>query len=140
MERMIIKKDGVVIGYLTRREKEFVYLLAWGWEKKEVADYYDVSPITVTNTIANVYNRLGVRNIGELSALWFCNQHTELENNKPIFKIIKGVRKVAFMLLVLIGVNEFIENNSDMMRARTRSTRSARSGRVRRVKEFEYIV
>lgn len=140
MERMIIKKDGVVIGYLTPREKEFVYLSAWGWEKKEVADCLCVSVFTVTNTIANVYRRLGVRNIGELTSLWFCNQHPELEKNKPIFKIIKKVKKVAFMLLVLIGLSEFIDNHSDMIRVRTRSTRSVRSGRVRRVKESDYLV
>ena len=83
MERMIIKKDGVVIGYLTPREKEFVYLLAWGWEKKEVAGCLCVSISTVVNTIANVYFRLGVRNIGELTSLWFCNQNPELERNRP---------------------------------------------------------
>ncbi|CAA6606380.1 putative Transcriptional regulator, LuxR family [Rhodospirillaceae bacterium LM-1] len=52
---------------LTRRERQIAGLFASGLSYKEVARQLDVSPITVRNTLANIYKKVGVSDKGELT-------------------------------------------------------------------------
>ncbi|MBF0269164.1 MAG: helix-turn-helix transcriptional regulator [Alphaproteobacteria bacterium] len=52
---------------LTRREKQVAGLFASGLSYKEVARQLEISPITVRNTLANIYKKVGVSDKGELT-------------------------------------------------------------------------
>ncbi|MBF0354872.1 MAG: hypothetical protein HQL43_06510 [Alphaproteobacteria bacterium] len=52
---------------LTRRERQVAGLFAGGLSYKEVARQLEISPITVRNTLANIYRKVGVSDKGELT-------------------------------------------------------------------------
>lgn len=132
---MLIIKDGVETGYLTPRESEIANLLAFGWEKKEVAELLYISVNTVTNITAKIYDKIGVRNIGELSSWWCCNLCPQLEQYKPKVSLNRKSKIVALLLLILVCCNELFIN-SDIIRVRVaRSTRTTGTARSRKVKE-----
>lgn len=132
---MLIIKNGVEVGYLTPRESEIANLLAFGWEKKEVAELLYISVNTVTNTTANIYDKIGVRNIGELSSWWCCNLCPQLEQYKPKVSLNRKSKVITLLLLILVCCNELLIN-SDMIRTRVaRSVRTTRTTRTRKVKE-----
>ena len=67
---------------LTRRELQVAELIAWGASKKEVPDLLPVKPgrepiaiRTVENTVRNIYEKLGIQKVNELSAWYFCTHH-----------------------------------------------------------------
>lgn len=71
---------------LTKRQKQFVELLAWGASYKEVADFFRVSWSTVDNTLRNAKNRIGLNKVAELCAWWFCTNYNISFDLSPIAK------------------------------------------------------
>lgn len=116
---------------LTRREEQIAELIAWGAAKKEVPDLLPVKPgrgpitlQTVENTVRNIYEKLGIQKVSELSVWYFCTHYNISLDLSPL------KRKVATMsLLILVALME-VTTNSDFVRpAPLRATRSAmRSG------------
>lgn len=127
---MLIIKNGVEVGYLTPRETEIANLLAFGWEKKEIAELLYISVNTVTNIVANVYEKIGVRNVGELSSWWCCRLCPQLEEYKPKVSRNRKSKIAALLLLILVCSNELLVG-SDMIRVRVTRTTSAKSRRVK---------
>ena len=69
---------------LTKRQKQFVELLAWGASYKEVAAFFRVSWNTVDNTIRDAKERLGLNKVAELGAWWFCTNYNISFDLSPI--------------------------------------------------------
>lgn len=114
---------------LTKRQTDVAELLAWGAAKKQVAGKLHISTNTVVNTTRGIYERLGIQSIGELSAWWFTTRYEIKEAVNPI---------LAVFFLILVGVNELNEDQTDMVRTRTCRTVRVRTGRCRRKNEIDY--
>lgn len=116
---------------LTRREQQIAELIAWGAAKKEVPDLLPVKPgrgpisiQTVENTVRNIYEKLGIQKVSELSVWYFCTHYNISLDLSPLKR-----QAATFGLLLLIAFME-VTSNSDFVRpAPVRASRSAmRSG------------
>jgi len=123
---------------LTKREEQVAELLAWGAAKKEVPDLLPVKsgrgPIaiqTVENTVRNIYEKLGIQKVNELSA-WYFVTHFSIPSSLNPLK--KNIISIAFLLIILSS--EFINLSSFIRPGSTRS-RICRSfsARIRRKDE-----
>ncbi|WP_346236708.1 helix-turn-helix transcriptional regulator [Niabella insulamsoli] len=111
---------------LTKRETEVAELLAFGAAKKQVAGKLGISVHTVGQTARNIYDKIEVQSIGALSSWWH---------------IVKG-RSIAaqpflsaLLLLVLICVNEYSDDESKMIR--TSRAKSTRVSKTRKRHEYD---
>lgn len=129
---------------LTKREEQIAELLAWGAAKKEVPDMLPVKPgrgpiaiQTVENTVRNIYEKLGIQKVNELSAWYFVTHFSIPASLNPLKK-----RVISILLLLIIIPSEvaslgyFIRPTSS-----ARIIRAARCSRARRKDEstFELI-
>lgn len=110
---------------LTKRETEIAEHIAWGAQKKEIAESLYISPHTVNQTTKNIYEKAGVTSVGQLCAWWFCKTY----NIEPIKKIA-----LSLFFMALIGANEF--NTTDDHAIKTGRVK-VRSGKVRRRGEHD---
>jgi len=95
---------------LTNREEQIAELLAWGASKKEVPDLLMTKPgkrpiaiRTVENTVRNIYEKLGIQKVNELSAWYFCTHFHISFNLSPLQK-----RLIAVLLFISIAPSEII--------------------------------
>lgn len=116
---------------LTRREEQIAELIAWGAAKKDVPDLLPVKPgrgpisiLTVENTVRNIYEKLGIQKVSELSVWYFCTHYNISLDLSPI------KRQVATLSMLLLIAFMEVTTNSDFVRpAPLRASRSAmRSG------------
>lgn len=105
---------------LTKRQKQFVELLAWGASYKEVADFCHVSWSTVDNTLRKAKERIGLNKVTELGAWWFCTNYNISFDLSPIAKqyIATGCLCLFFWGEVTVTANT-IYTISCTRRART---------------------
>lgn len=80
---------------LTRREEQVAELVAWGAAYKEVPDLLkkkyggrEISLNTVKRTMENIFSKLYINKVNELSAWWFCHRCGVDESLSP-FKEFK---------------------------------------------------
>ena len=118
---------------LTNREEQVAELLAWGASKKEVPDLLPVKPgrrpiaiRTVENTVRNIYDKLGIQKVNELSAWYFC---THFNISLTISPLKRKVFSLVLLLIVLAA--EFYTPNSFIRPTNGRSVRASRPGRRR---------
>lgn len=119
---------------LTRREEQVAELLAWGASKKEVPDLLPVKPgrrpiaiRTVENTVRNIYEKLGIQKVNELSAWYFCTHYHISFSLSPLKK-----RIIAFALLLIVIPTEIYTAYDFLRPAASRSVRARVRGRRRR--------
>lgn len=124
---------------LTKRETEVCELIAWGATKKDVANRCFISIRTVENTVRNIFNKIGVTKVNELSAWWFCVQFNISFDLSPLKKTA-----IATLLLILTFSNEALQARPAVRQYRSQRT-EYRAGRVRtrRTRETdicEYVI
>lgn len=119
---------------LTRREEQVAELLAWGASKKEVPDLLPVKPgrrpiaiRTVENTVRNIYEKLGIQKVNELSAWYFCTHYHISFSMSPLKK-----RIIALALLLIVIPAEIYTAYDFLRPAASRSVRARVRGRRRR--------
>ena len=124
---------------LTRREEQVAELLAWGASKKEVPDLLPVKPgrkpiaiRTVENTVRNIYEKLGIQKVNELSAWYFCTHYNISLNLNPLKRKV-----ISFALLMIMLPAEYMQLSNFIRPIATRSVRAAR-GRGRRRNETTF--
>lgn len=121
---------------LTRREEQVAELLAWGASKKEVPDLLPVKPgrkpiaiRTVENTVRNIYEKLGIQKVNELSAWYFCTHFDISLDLNPLKR-----KFIAMALLLILLPCEYLQLGNFVRPATTRTMRTA-SSRGRRKDE-----
>jgi DNA-binding CsgD family transcriptional regulator len=82
---------------LTKRETQITELFAWGATKKDVANQLFISEDTVRNHAENIFRKIGVTKINELSAWWFCTKFHISFDLSPIKKQV-----IACFLIVMM--------------------------------------
>lgn len=94
---------------LTQRERQVAEFLAWGASAKEVPDLLvsryggqEISVNTVRNTAANIFTKLHINKVSELSAWWFCNVEGVDSSHSPIQRRIYIKAYSILMLLIMI--------------------------------------
>ena len=85
---------------LTKRETEIAELFAWGASKKDVANRLFLSERTVENHARNIFAKVGVTKINEMSAWWFCTNFNISFNLSPLKR-----KAIATCLLLLVFVH-----------------------------------
>lgn len=123
---------------LTKREEQVAELLAWGASKKEVPDLLPVKPgrkpiaiRTVENTVRNIYEKLGIQKVNELSAWYFCTHFQISIDLNPIKR-----RIIACVLLLILLPCEYLQLANFIRPATT--SRAMRSSRGRRRDESTF--
>ena len=101
---------------LTKREHQIGALLAWGHSKKEIASELYISVRTVENTARNIYEKIEVRNVAQLTAWLFCKKFNASMFFNPLLSVL---------FLFLIGVNE-VNTDRQAIRARAKTTKCAK--------------
>lgn len=105
---------------LTKRQKQFIELIAWGASYKEVADFCRVARSTVDNTLREAKERIGLSKVAELSAWWFCTNYNISFDLSPIAK-----RYIATVCVCLFVFGEIvITSDATCIIRRTRRTRT----------------
>lgn len=121
---------------LSEREIEVTELSAWGLSKKEVAEQLFISERTVESHLRNIYDKLNVNKITELSAWWFCTKYGISFDLSPLKR-----KSLAIFLLLALLPREFTSSEDTKRAFRTRATRSTqvRARRSRRNEREPYI-
>lgn len=110
---------------LTKRESEIAELLAWGASKKDVANRLLISERTVENHTRNIYEKIGVFRVNELSAWWFCNKFHISFDLSPL------KRKVIATALLCLMIPHILDMKAIFV-TRRNTFRTARVIMVRR--------
>ncbi len=109
---------------LTKRETEITELFAWGATKKDVANRLFISENTVQNHAENIFKKVGVTKINELSAWWFCTKFHISFDLSPLRK------QVIAMILLIISMPSFFSGRN-MIRSEKCGARIERMERYR---------
>ncbi len=122
---------------LTRRERQVAELLAWGAAAKEVPDLLvakyggrEISVNTVRNIVANIFTKLHISKVSELSAWWFVHVEGVDSSHSPIKRRIRQEFYSILMLLIMIPSIFSTDQAIRPQRTRTR-IENVRSGRRR---------
>ncbi len=105
---------------LSKREDEIAELFAWGATKKEVASRLFISERTVEAHTRNIYEKLGINKINELSAWFFCTHYNISTSLSPF----KKAMVIVFAILVLsahLASSEYARVNVRETAARVRT-------------------
>lgn len=124
---------------LTTRERQVAELLAWGASAKEVPDLLvsryggrEISVYTVRNIVANIFTKLQISKVSELSAWWFCQYEGVDSSHSPIKRRIRQQLYSFLFLLILLPSITNIDQAVRPQRARSvRVERVVRGGRRR---------
>ena len=120
---------------LSKREEQIAELLAWGAAKKEVPDLLPVKPgrgpiaiQTVENTVRNIYEKLGIQKVNELSAWYFVTHFSIPASLSPLKrKIISAALLLIILLSEISNLGSFVRpSNARAKVARSYSSRSRR--------------
>jgi DNA-binding CsgD family transcriptional regulator len=110
---------------LTRREAEIAELIAWGGCKKEVASHCHIAVRTVENHVRNIYEKIGVTKVNELSAWWFCTRYSIPFSLSPLARKV-----VACFLLFIFSASIHCEMDNLYLRLRRAEERCENVRRV----------
>ena len=92
---------------LTRREEQVAELVAWGAAYKEVPDLLkkkyggrEISLNTVKRTMENIFSKLYINKVNELSAWWFCHRCGVDESLSPFKEFKKTLYSILFLVII----------------------------------------
>lgn len=111
---------------LTKRESQIASLLALGFTKKEVAEKIFRSEETIINHTRKIYDKLGLRNVVELT-IWWLSIKYKLSIN--VQELRKEMLASAMLLAILFSVINHEEYE-----------RSFRGRNSRRRTEYERLI
>lgn len=123
---------------LTQRERQVAELLAWGASAKEVPDHLvakyggpEISVNTVRNITANIFTKLRINKVSELSAWWFCAVEGVDSSHSPIKPRLRAqLYSIMFLLIMLPQIFRLDQDAVRPQRVRTpRIERVVRGGR-----------
>ncbi len=63
-------------------------MIAWGYSKKEIANWLHVSVRTIENHTRTIFKKINVSKSNELSAKWFCDKYGIPLTDKPVINQI----------------------------------------------------
>lgn len=123
---------------LTRREEQVAELIAWGAAYKEVPQILqkkyggkEISVNTVKVIIENIFNKLLIGKVNELSAWWFCHKLGVDANLSPL----KEFRRTLYSIMLLVIITpQILFVDLDQAIRNQKSQRSQSSERVERSK------
>ncbi len=126
---------------LTRREEQVAELIAWGAAYKEVPQILqkkyggkEISVNTVKVIIENIFNKLLIGKVNELSAWWFCNKLGVDANLSPL----KEFRRTLYSIMLLVIITpQILFVDLDQAIRNQKSQRSQKTERVERSKRRE---
>jgi len=126
---------------LTDRELEIGKQVAFGYTQREAATIFYRSPLTIANTLRNIFRKVGARNIAEFAAWIWCREFkVTLIMSESRRKIITLAMIVLFLAFDLIPGHEVIRTRSIRGRAgRISEMRSSRGRRSDDAFEFDYL-
>lgn len=113
---------------LTEREEEISRQVAYGLTQTEAAEVFNRSSYTVSNTLRNVFRKVGARNIAELTVWYWCRKvGRAIDFSQPKRRII------PMLFLMLFLFYEFQPVKGDIVRRTSRQSRTETKCRGRRV-------
>lgn len=115
---------------LSKREMQIAELLAWGDDKKGIATRLFISIRTVENHTRNIYEKLHIQKVNELSAWWFCTRFGISFDLSPLKRSI-----ISIVLLLIMFPDIFLSSDSIIRSFRSRTSRT--TSMARRVGERE---
>lgn len=131
---------GAMNDNLTRREEQVAELVAWGAAYKEVPDLLkkkyggrEISLNTVKRTMENIFSKLYINKVNELSAWWFCHRCGVDESLSPF----KEFKKTLYSILFLVIITPQIASADLDQVVRSSRTRTSRTERVERSRRRE---
>lgn len=110
------------------REFEIVESVIYHGSKKEAADALNRSLYTIETTIKNVYERLGINKISDLT-LWFCGVKFGISDQVEAFKNV-AFTITLILIISLEGINNDIISIQEPFS--TQSTQNIAQNRIRR--------
>ena len=120
---------------ISPREMQVAELLAWGFTNKEISRQLFVSGETVKTHRKNIYEKLQLHNLADLTRWYFAETNNLNFGMKPVLKRII----VAFFLTLTVAIEYF---HIDAMRTRTVRAKteivSRAKGRRKKKKTFQY--
>ena len=127
---------------LTPRERQIAELLAWGSSAKEVPALLvrkyggaEISANTVRNIVANIFTKLNISKVSELSAWWFCTVEGVDSSHSPFKRVLRqrfySIICLAVLLPQIASIDQAIRTS------RTRAPRPVRTERVERGRRRE---
>lgn len=127
---------------LTPRERQIAELLAWGASAKEVPQLLvskyggaEISANTVRNIVANIFAKLNISKVSELSAWWFCTVEGVDSSHSPFRRVLRQRFYSIICLAVLLP--QIASIDQAVRTTRTRAPRPARTERVERGRRKE---
>jgi DNA-binding NarL/FixJ family response regulator len=108
---------------LTKRENQIAELFAWGATKKDVANRLYISENTVQNHAENIFKKVGVTKINELSAWWFCTKFHISFDLSPLR------RQIIASLLLVIMLPQMFDCGNIIRTFRNRTEKTCRMAR-----------
>jgi DNA-binding CsgD family transcriptional regulator len=96
---------------LSCREYDVARLIAWGASDKEVAEELYISVHTAHTHRRNILRKIGGRNTADITRYFLSKEYGVCFGLNP-----RQIRHIAFGLLLLVCVNEFIDN--ELLRVR----------------------
>lgn len=120
---------------LTRRQAEVAEFIGWGATKKEVANHLHISVRTVENTVRNIYEKIGVTKVNELSAWYFCKKFNISFELSPLKRML-----CALSLLLIFLTYDFSPKSEFLLILRGRSKNIEETMMARPVKRDNYRI
>ena len=121
---------------LTRREEQVAELVAWGAAYKEVPDLLkkkyggrEISLNTVKRTMENIFSKLYINKVNELSAWWFCQRCGVDESLSPFKEFKKTLYSIITPQIASADLDQAVRSS------RSRTSRTERVERSRRREE-----
>lgn len=126
---------------LTRREEQVAEFIAWGAAYKEIPDLLkrkyggkEISLNTVKRVVENIFSKLYINKVNELSAWWFCHRCGVDEALSPFKELKKKLYSILFLIIITPQIAS-ADLDQAIRSSRTRTSRTERVERSRRRNE-----
>lgn len=120
---------------LSPRELHIAKLLTWGYIQKEIADMLNISHLTVSSHMKNIYHKLSIHKETDLTR-WYLFKEYSINDN-PFKKVLAVMFLVLSCTMALQEQNSVRIFRSTPIRTAARVARPARVKRYRNVFEFQ---
>lgn len=120
---------------LTKQENKIAQFIGAGFSDKEIADILYVSPKTITNHKANVFEKLGINKALELAIYVWCEKsNIEFDLNKIRENVLREIKeidpkKAVAILAFLFATHTAYIDAGNSLKMTSRSVRSSQSRR-----------
>jgi DNA-binding CsgD family transcriptional regulator len=137
LESGLFQKEKLECLELSPREMQIARLLAWGYTQKEIAGKLNISPLTVTGHLKNIYRELGIHKETDLTR-WYLFKEYCIDDNP--------FKKVLAILFLILSFTMIMDDKNMVRVFRCRGTRApiaaarpVREKRFRNVFELQLV-